>query len=51
MEADLEDAIERLRALGVTPTARAAELTRLFGVINALGIVAMGLMRAIDALR
>jgi uncharacterized membrane protein YccC len=51
VEADLEDAIERLRALGVTPTARAAELTRLFGVINALGLVAMGLMRAIDALR
>ena len=50
VETDLEDAIERLRALGVTPTARAAELTRLFGVINALGLVAMGLMRAIDAL-
>ncbi len=51
MEADLEDAIERLRTLGVTPSARAAELTRLFGVINALGLVAMGLMPAIDALR
>jgi len=51
VEADLEAAIERLRALGVTPTARAAELTRLFGVINALGLVAMGLVRAIDALR
>ena len=51
VEPDLEDAIERLRAKGVTPDARAAELTRLFGVINALGLVATGLMRVLDALR
>lgn len=50
VEADLEDAVERLRAKGVTPTARAAELTRLFGVINAMGMAATGLMRVLDAL-
>jgi len=50
VEGDLEDAIERLRAKGVTPDARAAELTALFGVVNALGLVATGLARVLDAL-
>lgn len=50
VEGDLEDAIERLRAKGVTPDAHAAELTALFGVVNALGLVATGLTRVLDAL-
>jgi translation elongation factor EF-Ts len=50
VEGDLEDAIERLRAKGVTPDARAAELTALFGVVNALALVATGLARVLDAL-
>lgn len=42
VDADLEAAIEGLRAAGVTPGAQAHELTRLFGVVNALGVVADG---------
>lgn len=46
VDSDLEDAIESLRAAGVTPGAQAHELTRLFGVVNALGVVAAGVREA-----
>jgi len=46
VDADLEDAIEGLRARGVTPEADARELTQLFGVVNALGVVADGVRDA-----
>lgn len=46
VDADLERAIEHLRAAGVTPGADAAELTRLFGVVNALGVIAGGVRDA-----
>lgn len=46
VDADLERAIEQLRAAGVTPGADAAELTRLFGVVNALGVIASGVRDA-----
>jgi uncharacterized membrane protein YccC len=46
VDADLAQSIERLRAAGVTPGAGAAELVRLFGVMNALGVIAEGLASA-----
>ena len=46
VDADLEQAIQQLRAAGVTPGADAAELTRLFGVVNALGVIAAGVRDA-----
>lgn len=50
VDADLADAIERLRAAGVTPGASAGELTRLFGVINSLGVIAEGVRAAVAPL-
>lgn len=47
VDADLADAVERLRAAGVTPGASAGELTRLFGVINSLGVIAEGARAAV----
>lgn len=46
VDARLEGSVERLRAAGVTPAADAAELTRLFGVVNALGVIAAGVRDA-----
>lgn len=46
VDGDLENAIEGLRAQGVTPGADARELTQLFGVVNALGVVADGVRDA-----
>jgi hypothetical protein len=50
VDADLTGAVEHLRAAGVTPGADARELTRLFGVINALGVVADGVRSAARAM-
>jgi len=46
VDARLERSIEGLRAAGVTPGADAGELTRLFGVVNALGVIASGVRDA-----